>query len=402
MKISICIVVVTMIVGCATRKSPPILKTNAKVISIQDGNTFHENGWTVSPEVAVDEFVTSKSLVEKKVSFISDIDTLTFNVIPNRAYDFIIQYNQQKAFTRINTDTLKEASIAEKKILIYYYDDENRESLTDTIPFILGDDQRIHLKGSINNSSALDLLFDTGANAVAIKSNLIGNKVTVDLDGKSENEGSDGIDTIQTSSSNKLKIKNLNWEDVELLSIDYQDPNFDAVLGWIAFENKIVEIDYDHKILILHKSMQTTPKDYSKVETKMIGGVPFIKGLITTENKTSSGWFEYDSGYTGSFSVSQKFASENDLTRALKIVGTSISSGSSGAKMTAHDYILPKLKFGELELIDIPISIEEKDPDGVENNDLLGNSLLKRFNTIIDFQNFQIYLQPNNLFNSKY
>ncbi len=402
MKTIIYLTLITILLSCAHKQNLPVLRTNSKVISIQDGNDFYKDIWTISSEVELDEFVTYKFNGEKNVSFISDIDTLIFNVTPNKIYDFVIQYNQEKAFTRINTDTLKEASIPKKKILEYYYDNKTRNSLTDTIPFTLGEDHRIHLKGKINNSNRLDFLFDTGANAIVITSKLIGNKVNLELDGKTENEGSDGTHLIETSSSNKLKIENLNWDNVRLLSINYKNSSFDGVLGWIAFENKILEIDYENSLLIVHKSIETIPKNYSKIETKMIREIPYIKGSIIIGNKEKSGWFEYDSGYSGSLSLSQKFASENGLNNAMKKIGTSTSSGSAGIQWKANDYILPKLQFGEFELNNVPLSIDEKDPEGIENNDILGNNLLKRFNAIIDLQNFEIYLKPNNLLNSEY
>ena len=399
MKTIIYIILITALLSCSYQKKLPVLKTTSKIVSIKEGKTLHDGMWTISSEIELDEFIARKFTGKKKISFISDIDTLTFDVKPNNTYDFIIQYNKEKAFTRINTDNLKQASMP---FLDYYYDNNTSASLTDTIPFILGNDHRIHLKGKINGSDSLDFLFDTGANAIVIVSKLIGDKVNLELDGKTENGGSDGSHTVETSSSNKLEIENLNWDNVELLSIDYQKPSFDGVLGWIAFENKIVEINYDKNLLIVHKSMETVPKGYSKIETKMLRGLPYIKGTIAVGTKKSSGWFEYDTGSNGSFSISQKFATDNDLNEKMKIIGTSYSSGSTGVNWKANDYILPKLTFGEFELSNVPLSINEKDPKGIEHNDILGNNLLKRFNAIIDLQKFEIYLKPNDLLNSEY
>lgn len=401
MKSTIYLALVIALSSCSNQKEIPILKTTSKIVSIKDGNKLHKDIWTISSEVELDEFIVSTFVGKKEVSFISDIDTLTFEVKPNSTYDFIIQYNEEKAFTRINTDTLQEATLP-SKILEYYYDNSNRKSLTDTIPFTIGIDNRIHLKGKINTSDTLDFLFDTGASAIVIASKLIGNKVTLELDGTTKNEGSDGTQTVVTSSSNKLKIGNLNWDKVKLLSINYQTLDFDVVLGWIAFENKIVEIDYENKILIIHQSMKTVPKGYSKIETKMIRNIPYIKGEITIGTEKKSGWFEYDSGSDGSFRVSQKYAAKNNLNGVMEKVGASFSSGSVGIEWKANNYILPKLQLGEFELLNVPLSINEKDPEGIEHNDILGNLLLKRFNAIVDFQNFEIYLKPNNLINSEY
>lgn len=396
------ITLLILLVSCSAKKELPNLKTNSKIVSIKDGKEFHEDMWTISSEVKLDEFVTRKFSGEKKVSFISDIDTLTFNTKPNNTYDFVIQYNKDKAFTRINTDTLTNPSIPPKKILEYYYDDKTRTSSTDTISFTLSKINRIHFNGKINNSENLDFLLDTGANGNSLTKSANKEKVGLKLDGTVTNLGSDGTSINKTSSNNKLSLEYLNWDNVNFRIRESESKYFEGLLGWIIFENKIVEIDYEKNIFIIHKSMKTVSKDYSKIETEMIGGVPYIKGQIIINNKKSEGWFEYDSGFNGSFSLSQKFATENNLNGLMKKVGTSISSGSTGIEWKANDYILPRLKFGEFELLNVPLSIDEKDPDGIEHNDILGNNLLKRFNAIIDLQNFEIYLKPNNLLNSEY
>ncbi len=366
MKSLIYLVLAVTLLGCTRQTKLPVLHTTSKTITIKDGEILHKDSWAISSKIEIDEYVTNKFTGEKKVSFISDIDTITFKVKPNNTYDFIIKYNEEEAFTRINTDSLKEASIQPKKILEYYYDDKNRKSLSDTIPFTLGSDHGIYLKGSINKSDTLDIFFDTGANAIVVVTGLIGNKVDVKLDGKTENSGSDGVHTVATSSSNEIKIGDLNWGNVKLLSIDYQNPKFDAVLGWIAFENKIVEIDYEKNLLIIHNSMKTVSKGYSKIETKKIGDLLYLKGKLIINEKISEGWFEHDSGSNGSFSLSQQFASKNNLNNIMEKVGTSITSGSAGIKWKANNYILPKFQLGDFELLNIPITISEKDPEGIE------------------------------------
>ncbi len=390
-------------ISCTNQEKVLTLKSTSKLVSIKEGDLLHKDGWTISPEIEIDEFITNQFVGEKKVSFISDIDTLSFAVTPNNIYDFIILLNgNEKAVTRINTDNTKNASIPPKKILKYYYKDNKSIPLTDTIPFRIVNN-RIHINGRLNDSDPLDFMFDTGANNVSIKSSIIGTKVSIELDGKAENIGSDGTTTVFTSSNNRLEIGDLIWDEVKLNSINSKkSDNDDGVLGWAIFENKIVEINYDKEIIILHRSMNNVPLGFSKLETKMIGDIPYIKGTLTVGNKSSSSWLEFDTGYNGSFSLSQKFAKENDLNNKMKIVGTSFSSGTAGIRTKANECILPKIKLGEFEIYQLPISIEEKDPEGIENNDILGNNLLKRFNAVIDLQNFEIYLKPNDLIHSKY
>jgi hypothetical protein len=112
MKIILSLLFALSLISCSNQKETQILKTNSKTISIKDGDGFYKDIWEISPETELDEFITRKFVGKKEVSFISDIDTLTFNVSPNNTYDFIIEFNgKEKAFTRINTDTLKQPSI---------------------------------------------------------------------------------------------------------------------------------------------------------------------------------------------------------------------------------------------------------------------------------------------------
>ncbi|WP_375559180.1 retropepsin-like aspartic protease [Bernardetia sp. OM2101] len=388
---------------CFAQENLPTLKSNSSVVSIREGNVLYLNCWGIDSSVKLDEYVVHKFEKEKEISFYSDIDTITFKVTPNKNYDFIILLEGKKVYTRISTEFNKESSNSPLNILKYYHQNPRLSTKTDTIPFVLGKDHRIHIKGTINGSDSLDFLFDTGANAVVLTSSLIGTKVSMDLDEEVKNTGSDGVSIKQKSSNNQLVIKNLVWDSVSITAIDYQNPSFDAVLGWIAFGGKTVEINYDKRILIIYESMPNLSENYSKMETVMLKGIPYMRATLTTREKNSTGWFEYDTGGRKAFYLSQKYAKENELDgTTMNIISTTTFSGSKGVRSKRTIYNLPKLKFGVFETYQIPIYVAEKDPEGVKFNDILGNNLLKRFNAIIDFKNYEIYLKPNKLLHSEY
>ncbi|MDC1067534.1 retropepsin-like aspartic protease [Candidatus Kapabacteria bacterium] len=375
-----------------------VLRSKSPVISVQDGNNNYKDSWTISPYLELDEYVPKIFKGEKTVLFYSDIDTISFIVKPNKQYDFVVLLNNgEKAYTRINTDTTKSASFVEQKILSYSRKIDKEMFFYDTIPFRVGKDHRIHIKGKINNSSYLDFVFDTGANSIIIVSSLVGNKVNMLMDGESLNSGAGGKNVIQTSSSNTLEVENLAWESIKIVSIGYQNPSFDGVIGWTSFEDKIVEIDYQREILVIYNKSIDIPSDYKKMDTKIIKGIPYIKGSVTVNNKDSFGWFEFDTGSDGSFSISHNFDYIHNLSKEMDLVATSVATGSSGAKWTTDNYLLPILRLGELEIHQVPVSIRSEDPKGVGYLDILGNNLLKKFNAIIDFKENIIYLKPNNL-----
>ena len=378
------------------QKKLPILKTNKNSINIKEGNSEYKDIWTISPEVNPDIFVTNPFSGTKIITFYSDIDTISFTVKPNKKYNFIILVNgKDKAYTQINTDSKEKPSLEPK---LFYKRLKNTNQETDTIPFTLGKDNGIHLKGKINNSDTLDFLFDTGAGISVIPSSIINQKVNLTIDGSQENGGTDGVATVDKSSKNTIEINNLKWENVPLLSINYQKPSFDAVLGWIAFEDKIVEIDYEKSVLVIHPFLPNLSTEYTRLEFKLIGGIPYIKCKLIVNEKECEGWFDFDTGSDGELMIGQKFAKDNLLNNVMKNIGTSKSVGSTGIEIKNNDVILPKLKLGEYEMYQIPLSIQEQEVEGNEHNENIGNNILKRFNAIIDFKNNYIYLKPNNLF----
>ena len=378
------------------QESLPILKSNISTLSIKEGNAEYKEVWSFSPEVKPDIFITNPFTGKKRITFYSDIDSISFLVKPNRKYDFIILLKGiEKAYTQINTDQKAIPSLDPKmtfsrikKIL----------QTTDTIPFTLAKDNRIHLKGKINNSDPLDFLFDTGAGSCVITSSLVNKKVTIAIDGSQENGGADGIARVEKSSRNTIEINNLKWEAVPLLSIDYQQPSFDAVLGWIAFENNIIEIDYEKKILVVHQSLPIISAQYSRLQFKLIEGIPYVKLKLVVNGNESEDWFDFDTGSDGLLVIGQKFAREHGLNDAMKKIGKVTSVGSTGKEIISTLVMLPKMKLGDFEMYQIPLSIQAQEIENVEHSENIGNKILKRFNTIIDFRNNNVYLKPNNLF----
>jgi hypothetical protein len=80
----------------------PVIKSNADVVSIQDGANLKKNGWSLAPEAKPDvyeaELVDGKS---HKVTFITDVDSISFEVEEGKQYDFIIQKGDALCYTQI-------------------------------------------------------------------------------------------------------------------------------------------------------------------------------------------------------------------------------------------------------------------------------------------------------------
>lgn len=76
----------------------PIIKANSTSVDIRADNQLKKNVWRIVPEEKLDVFTTSA----KKVTFYTDIDSISFKINPKKQYDFIILLNgKDSARTRI-------------------------------------------------------------------------------------------------------------------------------------------------------------------------------------------------------------------------------------------------------------------------------------------------------------
>ena len=85
------IVTAIMLVQCSVeqKKEIPIIKANSTMVDIKEDDVLMKNLWTIVPEEELDVYETSA----KKVTFYTDIDSISFKIVPGKTYDFIILLN---------------------------------------------------------------------------------------------------------------------------------------------------------------------------------------------------------------------------------------------------------------------------------------------------------------------
>lgn len=131
------------------------------------------------------------------------------------------------------------------------------------IPFSL-ENNSIYLHCKVNKTENVKFLFDTGADGSVINSNSK-NKVELKIDGKSQNKGSNGVNTVDYSNHNTVEFGDIKKTDVLFTLIPYGKVNFDGVFGTDLMRGKIIEIDY-HKNVIRFYNENDTSLDFSGYE----------------------------------------------------------------------------------------------------------------------------------------
>jgi hypothetical protein len=370
----------------------PVLKTNTKALDVREGHNLYKGYWDVSPEVKKDVYYAHRFKKATTITFYSDIDSISFRVSPRHTYDFIVLLNNKDTcYTQISTIRSS-----------YYKDCKSCIISKDTIPFTLGNDNRIYIAAKVNGSETIKLFFDTGADNIVLFPSAYQKEVKLKFDGTIANRATGGTEIRNTSSSNDLAISKLKWKDEQVMFTGKQIGEGDGTLGYDVFEDKIIEFNYDKKIMIIHDSPFKIDKGYVKFAMQLLGGqVPFLPGTLVNHDKQYKAHFMFDMGATGCLFLNQGFLLKNDLYGTFQITGESQMTGAGAGAIKTTRVLLPGFIFGNYELKQVPIYLEspaEHDP----GTGVLGMDLLKRFNTIIDYQNNLIWLKPNHLVNSPY
>lgn len=264
--------------------------------------------------------------------------------------------------------------------------------VNDTIPFIINNQNTIYVKAVFNKKDTLNLNFDTGTSELILTNDVLKNRL-----------------------NSEIKLYS-TFYNLKIGKTDYQTKVYDAQLsghdtdgrfGWDFFKDKVVELNYDKNSIVVHSEIpKYVLKDnaYTKLDIKFFDNVFSVESIISQSGIEVKDRFLFDTGYQRTAML------DNDLLNAekfpiekMKEIKRVIMKGAQGNEIPVVTSNLEKLIIGDYELKNVPIQklTSYKPLKGV-NIHILGNEVLKRFNTIFDFQNNIVYLKKNKLYNVEY
>jgi hypothetical protein len=201
---------------------------------------------------------------------------------------------------------------------------------------------------------------------------------------------------------NEISFSGITISGAPFVSIDYKGRlKADGVVGYNVFEDRMVEINYDQGILVVHRH----PKEwegYARTETIWRGSAMNIRGILKTGSKRIPALLLFDTGSKWALSLTKALCVQQDLYDGLKIIGSRKGRTASGASIHNKTALLPGLELAGLSLSDVPADLEYATRgEGLAFN-IVGNDVMKRFNVVIDYSNGLVYLQLNSLRNGAY
>ena len=374
MKIFLFSFLLTSFLGFAQKKLPVIYANSTKAKIYEEDNPV--SNWNINSKLKIDPYTTNKLVKTKTVKFKTDIDSISFKIKPGMERDFIIILNgKDSCRTRIQSPKIKNFS-------------KLKPEIHDSIPFYVNKYNTNFMNVVFNKVDSLKMNFDTGATDVDFTNEALQKKIKSNP--KLYNTDYD------------FKIGNRNYKS-KVYDIELAGNETDGLLGWDVFDGMVVELNYDDNKMIIHSKIPKSilnDRQYSKFKIKYIKGKPFIESEITQNGIKNKSYFLFDLGYQKTVMLDNDLLTENHFpTGKMQIIKKVIMHGTGGNEVPVITANLETLKLGNFLLKSIPAQIlkENKPLPGLKMH-ILGNEILKKFNTVLDFQNNVIYLKPNHTY----
>ena len=277
-------------------------------------------------------------------------------------------------------------------LLVSFYGVAQPMVLRDTIPFRMNEQSNIYVKAVFNQTDTLQLNFDTGTTELVLINSVL-------------NENLTHKPTLYTQLY-PLQIGQTLYQ-TKVYDAELTAHETDGRFGWDFFKDKIVEIDYDQRLLIIHAQLPITvirDKKYTKLPMIFYKDLFLVPGSIKQSGVTNQALFLFDTGYQRTVML------DNDLLKQGKfpvgkmpLLKKAVMHGAQGNEIPVLTTQLARLRIGKYALRHIPVQqIVASKPVKGKNMHILGNEVLKRFNVFLDFQTRTVHLAPNHFYYAGY
>jgi hypothetical protein len=273
----------------------------------------------------------------------------------------------------------------------------------DTIPFQLTEYNNIIVPAVLNNLDTIKLMLHTAADAVALTKDVTKNLRSINFSGKVNGVKSWGgaQNSSRYSDSNLLQIGKSVYSNITVWEDENSGQHSDGKFGLNLFANKVIELDFDKQLFIIHTKLPDKINQYQKLQLVFKDDEMFVEANCKIGDSSYKNMFLIHSGYAGDVLLDDKFVADNKMSDKLKITGERDLKDAYNNIIKTKKAILPALQLGDVQLSNVPVGFFEGSI-GRQKMSIIGSDILKRFNIIIDAERQYVYLQSNSLSKTDY
>lgn len=253
-----------------------------------------------------------------------------------------------------------------------------------------------------NFPDTLNFVFDTGSSGISLDSNTAEYFKLKPTPSDKTIRGIAGIKRVSFLMNRKLHLQGLDIDSLNFHINDYEiltsvyGIKIDGIMGYAVLSRYIVKIDYDNnKIEFWTKGTIRYPRG-GYLFKPTINTLPIqmarIKDAITLNTR-----FLYDVGAALCLLLSKDFIEDSTFLDKRRKLYVKEAEGLGG-KVDMRITVIKELKVGPYRFRNVPTYIFD-DANNITSypylGGLIGNDILRRFNTIFNYQKEEFYLIPN-------
>jgi len=285
------------------------------------------------------------------------------------------------------------------------------EGLLTEIPFQLHG-SLIVTELSIDESTPLNFIFDTGAGGTIINESIAASLVIIG-DETASRQGGTGMASIELSNDHVVYVEDISFQDVTLgiAELDHIEKRLgmqiDGVIGWLILSQYAVRIDYDAMLIEIYDNNKFEYDFGDSGYPVEVQGTTIFTNVTTTfkSGNTFTGKVLVDTGAGNAFYFNTPFTEENDLLAEMDTYYERETKSLSTESAHVYTTMLADLSISEYEFSTVPANIAIAEAGALSwlgPMGILGNGVLKRFNVFIDLQQQMMSLEPNRLYHDKF
>jgi len=280
------------------------------------------------------------------------------------------------------------------------------------IPFEIHNNFMV-VKVVLNNSLPLKFIFDTGAEHTILSKNIFAGVLGLSYDRPIRLIGADLNQELVAHVSTNVHIKVGDAiapnQDILVLSDDYFKIDeyvgleIHGIIGADLFRNLVLEIDYRNNLIFIRRSssFRAPKKKWKEIPVSIDKNKPYVLAKATLGEKKIDVKLLIDTG--ASLSLLLHANTDPNITLPENIIQGSIGRGLGGI-LEGYLGRVNRLEFGGLFFNNIVTNYqdisESLNAESISNrNGILGNSLIRRFNVIINYPKEKLYLRPHRRYN---
>jgi predicted aspartyl protease len=265
---------------------------------------------------------------------------------------------------------------------------------------------------SIDESSPLNFIFDTGAGGTVISASTAA-RLGIVGDETVPREGATGMAEIVRSTDHIVYVEDIIFQDItlgiaELGRIEKRiGTPIDGVIGWLILSQYAVRIDYDTMLIEIYDNNKFEYDFGDSGYTLEVRGTAIFTDVTTAfkSGNIFTGKVLVDTGAGSTFYFNTPFIEENNLLAEMDTYYERETQSISTESAYAYTTMLANLSIGDYEFSTLPVTMTIAEAGASSWSGpmgILGNDVLKRFNVFIDLRQDMMSLEPNRLYQDQF